>query len=102
MATVGEGGPLISEKWWRDRYHVLEKRGYRLRPRYHPDWVPSWKKSRKGFRTAEDGVLSLVGVVHLISSMHNLSLVGKCSDGRHARGRNAGDAQEGPSDRRTP
>ena len=88
------------ELWWRDRYHVLERRGHKLRPRYHPDWVPSWKKSGKGFLTAEDGQYSVVSVVHLISSMHNLAQDGY-SNGRDAQGRNAGDAQEGRCERRT-
>ena len=102
MATASEDGSLMSEEWWRDRYHVLEKRGYRLRPKYHPDWVPSWKKSGKGTWTGEDGRLSLVSIVHLISSMHhNLALVDMHSDGRHARGRNAGGAQEGSFDKWT-
>ncbi|KAI0364011.1 kinase-like protein [Pilatotrama ljubarskyi] len=35
-------GLLPSEVSWRDRYEYLEKRGYILRPRYHPDWSPSW------------------------------------------------------------
>ena len=51
-----EPGTLFGrELWWRDHYQVLEGRGYRLRPRYRPDWVPSWKKSGKEFYTAEDG-----------------------------------------------
>ncbi|KAI0351979.1 kinase-like protein [Trametes cingulata] len=33
---------LPSEISWRNRYEYLEKRGYILRPRYHPDWRPSW------------------------------------------------------------
>ena len=33
-----------SEKWWRDRYNMLERRGYRLLPRYSPGWKPSWIK----------------------------------------------------------
>ena len=95
MAAVTEIVGLFSwEMWWRDRYHVLESHGYRLRPRYHPDWVPSWKESDKEFLTAEDGQYSVVSVVGLISSMPNLALDGD-SDGRDAQGRNAGDAQEG-------
>jgi hypothetical protein len=31
------------EKPWRDRYNFLLDRGYRLRPRYHPEWTASWK-----------------------------------------------------------
>lgn len=35
------------EKFWRDRYEWLQQRGYVLRPRYKPDWVPSWTGSKK-------------------------------------------------------
>ena len=28
---------------WRDRHHLLQARGYALRPRYHPEWVASWQ-----------------------------------------------------------
>ncbi|KAH9045908.1 hypothetical protein EDB83DRAFT_2190659, partial [Lactarius deliciosus] len=44
-----------SELWWRDRYRDIGTSGYRLRPRYDPDWQPSWKTSRKDFFTTEDG-----------------------------------------------
>ncbi|KAL5513758.1 hypothetical protein ACEPAH_4159 [Sanghuangporus vaninii] len=30
------------ERWWRDRYDMLKEHGYQLRPRYHPEWKPSW------------------------------------------------------------
>jgi|SRR5712671_2445516 len=52
-----------SETWWRDRYHELESHGYTLRPRYHPDWEPSWKKSGKHFFSTEDGQPTLVSVI---------------------------------------
>ncbi|KAI9509446.1 kinase-like domain-containing protein [Russula earlei] len=49
-------GTLVqTEKWWRDHYNELAEHGYRLRPRYHPDWQPSWIKSGKDFYTVEDG-----------------------------------------------
>ncbi|TEB23485.1 hypothetical protein FA13DRAFT_1639841 [Coprinellus micaceus] len=32
------------EAYWRDLYDWLLEQGYRLRPRYHPDWEPSWEK----------------------------------------------------------
>ncbi|KAK0447870.1 uncharacterized protein EV420DRAFT_1275946 [Desarmillaria tabescens] len=35
------------EIFWRDTYHFLNERGYQLRPRYHPDWVPSWKPGKE-------------------------------------------------------
>ncbi|KIJ69909.1 hypothetical protein HYDPIDRAFT_171871 [Hydnomerulius pinastri MD-312] len=34
---------LTDELFWRDRYTFFLNRGYKLRPRYHPDWVPSWE-----------------------------------------------------------
>ena len=55
-----------SEVWWRDRYRELESRGYSLRPRYHPDWEPSWERSGMDYSRVEDGQPSLVSVVGLI------------------------------------
>ncbi|KAH9971427.1 kinase-like domain-containing protein, partial [Lactifluus volemus] len=43
------------EKWWRDHYLSIETHGYKLRPRYHPDWEPSWIKAGKVFYEVEDG-----------------------------------------------
>ena len=43
------------EVWWRDRYKQLNNRGYLLRPRYSPQWVPSWKTSTRNWRDCEDG-----------------------------------------------
>ncbi|KAI9063419.1 hypothetical protein FKP32DRAFT_1572053 [Trametes sanguinea] len=44
------------EVYWRDRQGFLESRGYALRPRYRPDWSPSWRgKPRGAVFTAEDG-----------------------------------------------
>ncbi|TEB23481.1 other/AgaK1 protein kinase [Coprinellus micaceus] len=36
-----------TEIYWRDRYNWLLTRGYRLRSRYSPKWVPSWKTNPK-------------------------------------------------------
>ncbi|KAJ7166496.1 hypothetical protein C8R43DRAFT_196604 [Mycena crocata] len=36
-------GLKAGEKPWRDLYMFLLRRGYRLRPRYDPGWVPSWR-----------------------------------------------------------
>ncbi|SJL11183.1 uncharacterized protein ARMOST_14586 [Armillaria ostoyae] len=32
---------------WRGYYNFLLERGYQLRPRYHPDWIPSWKPGKE-------------------------------------------------------
>ncbi len=63
----GEGGHLFrSETWWRNHYRDFEDQGYRLRPRYHPDWEPSWKKSGKDFFNTEDGQFAIVGIINLV------------------------------------
>jgi hypothetical protein len=54
-------GTLVqSEEWWRDRYYDFAAHGYRLRPRYHPRWEPSWVKARKDFYAVEDGLATIV------------------------------------------
>jgi hypothetical protein len=50
-----------AEFFWRDLQPWLLSRGYRLRPRYAPDWVPSWKGTKKEFTDCEDGVALDVG-----------------------------------------
>ncbi|KAF5366792.1 hypothetical protein D9758_006479 [Tetrapyrgos nigripes] len=44
------------ETFWRDHASWLREKGYQLRPRYQPDWKPSWlaKKSSSRFYS-EDG-----------------------------------------------
>ena len=67
------GTLVITERWWRDRYIEIEKQGYRLRPRYHPHWEPSWPKTGKDFYTAEDGQATIVRVVGFITFLHILT-----------------------------
>ncbi|KAF8834112.1 hypothetical protein BDN67DRAFT_1013046 [Paxillus ammoniavirescens] len=43
------------EIWWRDHYQWLENSGYLLRPRYAPDWTPSWEGTKKEWFACEDG-----------------------------------------------
>ncbi|KAF8200026.1 kinase-like domain-containing protein, partial [Mycena galopus ATCC 62051] len=44
------------EDYWRDHHDWLKTSGYLLRPRYHPDWIPSWTVDRRKKRTkCEDG-----------------------------------------------
>ncbi|KAH8987525.1 hypothetical protein EDB86DRAFT_3245740 [Lactarius hatsudake] len=49
------GTLVMTERWWADRYNEIAEQGYRLRPRYHPQWEPSWFKTGKDFYTVEDG-----------------------------------------------
>jgi hypothetical protein len=53
------------EVFWRDHQPWLEQAGagYALRPRYHQDWVPSWKQNKKYWERCEDGQISTVSKV---------------------------------------
>ncbi|KAF8885559.1 kinase-like domain-containing protein [Gymnopilus junonius] len=42
------------EVFWRDNYEWLKEKGYQLRSRYAPDWIPSWKTSGKPRYRSED------------------------------------------------
>lgn len=44
------------EIYWRDHQEWLAERGYMLRPRYKPDWVPSWKDTNENPAIFEDGM----------------------------------------------
>lgn len=50
-----------NEMFWVARQPHLKKLGYDLRPRYQPDWQPSWKGHPEGCLDAEDGVPLTVG-----------------------------------------
>lgn len=52
---------LSDEVWWRDHQVWLAERGYMLRPRYRPGWVPSWKDTGKRWQQFEDGLQLGVG-----------------------------------------
>jgi len=54
---------LEYEAWWRDRQPWLQDNGYILRPRYRPDWIPSWRGNKKSWTTSEDGLVSSVGQI---------------------------------------
>jgi hypothetical protein len=59
-----EAGTLVmTERWWRERYDEIAELGYKLRPRYHPQWQPSWVTSGKSFYSVEDGQATIVRVV---------------------------------------
>ncbi|KAF8682413.1 Protein kinase domain [Rhizoctonia solani] len=46
------------ERWVSFQPYLLSK-GYRLRPRYHPHWVPSWKASGLRASSCEDSIDSM-------------------------------------------
>lgn len=49
-----------TELFWRDNQPYLMSKGYLLRPRYMPDWVPSWKSKGRDKWDCEDAIISLV------------------------------------------
>ena len=42
-----------TEVFWRDHQKWLQDKGYMLRPRYMPDWKPSWLENGDGRRPME-------------------------------------------------
>ncbi|KAG2083989.1 hypothetical protein BD769DRAFT_601653 [Suillus cothurnatus] len=50
------------ETRWRDLHDFLKEKGYKLRSRYSPDWVPSWTNTNKAPIKCEDGVRSPVAL----------------------------------------
>ena len=59
------GGLYGDEYLWRDHQPWLADSGYMLRPRYRPEWEPSWLKSKKSPLDCEDGESPLVSRLHL-------------------------------------
>jgi len=64
------GGLNRIEKRWTNRQKALEEAGYMLRPRYHPEWQPSWSNTDEFFLNAEDGQAQAVSIKLLLLS-HN-------------------------------
>ncbi|KAI0057002.1 hypothetical protein BV25DRAFT_1831644 [Artomyces pyxidatus] len=70
-ATPGEIAGANDLMWleirWRDRQVFLESKGYLLRPRLRPGWIPSWLSNGKRWYRCQDGILSPVRE-HLIDA----------------------------------
>jgi len=54
------------EAKWRDRYHFLLDRGFELRPRYRPGWIPSWLGMDLTEWDCEDGYGAVVSHVYCV------------------------------------
>ena len=52
-----------SEARWRDRQPDLDKRGYALRPRYSPNWKPSWLGTNLKPPFCEDAIIMEVRLI---------------------------------------
>ncbi|KZP34441.1 hypothetical protein FIBSPDRAFT_772076 [Athelia psychrophila] len=48
------------EAFWRDHQVWLQQCGYMLRPRYMPDWTPSWDNTKVSRLEREDGQISVL------------------------------------------
>jgi len=59
--TPWDGGLVEYETWWSQHYEWLREQGYLLRPRYAPDWVPSWQGKDMDTFMYEDARVSEVG-----------------------------------------
>lgn len=70
-----DGGLDEGEIYWRDTYQWLSNRGYQFRPRYSPDWIPSWVGTTKNFRKCEDGVHLAVSSLHFIRHGHWIEVI---------------------------
>ncbi|KAI0773748.1 kinase-like domain-containing protein [Fomes fomentarius] len=58
-----------SELFWKDRQQFLQSRGYMLRPRYRPGWIPSWKTNpTMNILNAEDRLSFRLGRSHLMDA----------------------------------
>ena len=50
---------------WQSRQPFLQSRGYTLRPRYRPGWIPSWRGTGVHPSDCEDGTVFGVRVEHV-------------------------------------
>lgn len=56
----GRWSLLSYEVFWRERYNHLKVKGYILRPRFQPGWVPSWLGTNREPDFCEDSIRSMV------------------------------------------
>lgn len=54
------------ERLWVERCEFLESRGYRLRPRFRPGWVPSWHRTGQNPLYSEDSRFHQVRMSSLV------------------------------------
>lgn len=63
--TIDREKLLPVEVFWRDHQPWLQERGYILRPRFQPNWTPSWKGTAKDWSRCEDGQSFMVRTLKL-------------------------------------
>jgi len=68
------GDLTAAESFWRDHSSWLEEQGYHLRPRYRPDWKPSWLDKNVVSRFVfEDAHMAKVIAFPVTTSLHILT-----------------------------
>jgi len=70
-----DGRLYNSELFWRDHQPWLKESGYLLRPRYHPEWVASWKGTDKYWGNFEDAQIGKVREAHFLSPLQHVKCV---------------------------
>lgn len=60
LTRAGPYDLIPFEVFWRERYRYLKEAGYVLRPRYKPDWKPSWADTELSPNRFEDSVMLMV------------------------------------------
>ncbi|THU85933.1 kinase-like protein [Dendrothele bispora CBS 962.96] len=69
MAEPRFSGDLSdTERFWRDHASWLEEKGYHLRPRYQPEWMPSWA-SKPDERFAFEDAYKAKETLHLMDAL---------------------------------
>ena len=58
--STGDGKLTTIEKWWSQHFEWLKGSGYLLRPRYAPNWIPSWHGTGKSMLLCEDSSIPMV------------------------------------------
>ena len=81
---------FYEEIFWRDRYHFFRKKGYILRPRYHPEWQASWRfEANPILELFEDSIFQWVSVflypLVRVSNSYNGYQKGELLDATEAR-----------------
>lgn len=77
-----------SEIFWRDIQPWLQSRGYQLRRRYRPGWIPAWKQRKTSlfWWEFEDSMKAHVRLNYRLAWIftYSFSLLAPVSDGREA------------------
>ncbi|KAK7691417.1 hypothetical protein QCA50_004816 [Cerrena zonata] len=59
----GRWSLLSWEVFWQERYVFLKEHGYQLRPRFAPNWTPSWIGTNYDPFFCEDSILSMKHII---------------------------------------